>query len=311
MNINVSIIICCHNSATRVKSTLDYLAKQEQEYLNLEVILVDNNSSDDTIEVANEKWKELLTPFPLRVIKEKQLGLSNARKTGVLTALGEIIIFCDDDNWLSENYLSEAYNLLNSNKSIFGVCGYCEPVAKVNLPNWFEEYSQIYACGAPQIEDEMSKELYTLRGAGMAVRSDVIKDLYNSGIVHFSSDRKGQSLSSGGDDEISFWLRALGGKLLYSENLKLKHFMEESRMNVEYRNRLEAGIKMSTKSLRSSVRIMTKSIQKVNKRDCINLFRFNDDGYIARLKFGFYGKNNPYQTNMLKLESLKFKYSLK
>jgi glycosyltransferase involved in cell wall biosynthesis len=311
VNINVSIIICCYNGAARIRCTIDHLAKQVPGYLNFEVILVDNNSSDDTTKVANEKWEELLSPFPLRVIEEKQSGLSHARKAGVLAAFGEVIIFCDDDNWLAENYLTEAYNLIKSNDSIFGVCGYCEPVADVILPNWFAEYSQIYACGLPQIKDEITRELHTLRGAGMAIRSDVIQDLYASGVVHFSSDRKGQSLSSGGDDEISLWLRTLGGKLLYSENLKLKHFMEQSRLNVDYRNRLEAGIRMSTKSLKRSTRIMSKSIQKINKRDCINIFRFNDDGYISRLKFGFYGKNNIYKTNMLKLQELKLKYSVK
>jgi glycosyltransferase involved in cell wall biosynthesis len=306
---DVSIIVCCYNSAQRLTPTLELLAKQNLYGMNCELLLIDNNSSDHTVEVALKVWAENNPAFPLKVFKEIKPGLSNARRAGVLASSGKVIIFCDDDNWLSENYLSEACNLIKSDKSIFGVCGFCEPVADINLPRWFEEYSEIYACGLPQIKDNEPKELITLRGAAMALKGDVIRDLYFAGMIHFNSGRNGKSLASGEDDEISFWLRTLGGKLVFSANLKFKHFMEESRLNVDYRNRLEAGIRRSTKSLRRSVRIMTKSIQKINKRDYINLFRFNDDGYIARLKFGFYGKNNPYQTNMLKLESLKLKYS--
>jgi glycosyltransferase involved in cell wall biosynthesis len=308
---DVSIIICCYNSASRLTQTLEHLAKQKLSGLKCELLLVDNNCSDSTVELATSVWAENEIPFLLRIVEESNPGLSNARKAGVVASAGEVIIFCDDDNWLSENYLREAYNLIKSDKSIFGVCGFCDPVSDIYLPKWFEEYSEIYACGLPQIKDNESKELITLRGAAMALNGDVIRDLYFAGMIHFNSGRKGKSLASGEDDEISFWLRTLGGKILYSENLKLQHFMEESRLNVEYRNRLEEGIRMSNKSLRRSVRIMTKSIQKINKRDYINLFRFNDDGYISRLKFGLFGKNNVYKTNMLKLESLKLKYSSK
>jgi glycosyltransferase involved in cell wall biosynthesis len=99
-NINVSIIICCYNSESRISSTLEHIAKQKIENLQLEVILVDNNSNDNTAKVAIEVWSKLGNPFSLSILKEPTPGLSYARKKGVSSANGEIIIFCDDDKIL-------------------------------------------------------------------------------------------------------------------------------------------------------------------------------------------------------------------
>ena len=52
---NLSTVICCYNSSSRIETTLEYLAKQKLKDLSCEVILVDNNCSDATVEVAKKK----------------------------------------------------------------------------------------------------------------------------------------------------------------------------------------------------------------------------------------------------------------
>jgi glycosyltransferase involved in cell wall biosynthesis len=224
---DVSVIICSYNGASIITPTVEHLAKQKLGGLNCELLLVDNNCSDDTVEVVQRVWADNESPFPLMIINERIPGLSNARKAGILAAQGEIVVFCDDDNWLNDDYLSNAFRIFQTDKMIFGVCGYCHPIAFIPLPDWFNKYAILYACGLPQLDNN---HLITLRGAGMVIRAKILKALYTEGISHFTSGRKGKSLESGEDDEISFWLKSVGGKLLYSESLQLKHFMEEMAM---------------------------------------------------------------------------------
>lgn len=299
---DLSIIVCCYNSANRIEPTLYHIAKQVMYGLNCELLLVNNNCTDNTIEIAINAWNQLGSPFPINIINENEPGLSNARKAGVLSAKGEILVFCDDDNWLDENYLQIAYQLFRKDESIFGACGFCKPVSDIDLPDWFEEYSPLYACGLPQIKNG---ELITLRGAGMVLRAKIIKEIYKQGIKHFLIGRNGQELSSGEDDEISFWLKYIGGRLVYYNSLKLQHFMEEKRLTEVYRNKLVISIQESTLMLHRSFKIMEKANRKISKRDFLNIFICGDIGFISRLKLGFYRLNNPYLSNMKILNNFK------
>jgi glycosyltransferase involved in cell wall biosynthesis len=302
---HISIIVCCYNSENRIYKTLESLSKQNIYNLTCELVLIDNNCTDNTVDLALKAWEDNGFPFILRIIQESNPGLSNARKVGVLSAQGEIIIFCDDDNWLNENYIINAFQLFRNDSNLFGACGYCEPVANIDLPEWFEEYSTFYACGLPQIENN---ELLALRGAGMVVRSSALKLLYESGIRHFSTDRKGNSLSSGGDDEISFWLKSLGGKILYDNSLTLKHFIEDKRLVEAYRTNLVQSIRTSTIYLRTNIKLMMKADQKWRKRDFINMLLPGYIGKLSRLRLGIYGKTNIYFANKKILDKVKTNY---
>lgn len=144
---DVSIVICCYNSSTRIKTTLQYLSKQNFDSIKCEIILVDNNCNDNTVQIAKSTWIDCKSPFPLRIEAEKQPGLSHARKKGVFAASGEIIIFCDDDNWLDEDYLRIAHETMTSNNAIGVLAGQSRAVSDVEIPTWFYSYYGNYACG--------------------------------------------------------------------------------------------------------------------------------------------------------------------
>jgi len=113
--LGVSVIICCYNSEHRIKSTLDHLACQNLGDLKCELILVDNNCKDNTVKKVLSVWKDSGNPFTLCVEIENIPSLSNARKKGNFIAKGEIIVFCDDDNWLEEKYLFNGFQIMRSN----------------------------------------------------------------------------------------------------------------------------------------------------------------------------------------------------
>jgi glycosyltransferase involved in cell wall biosynthesis len=99
---NLSVNICSYDSASRIIPTLEHLAKQELNGLDCELILVDNNSKDDAINIAYLILKTLTSPFNREIVKENRPGKTHALKTGILASSDEVLIICDDDNWLKK-----------------------------------------------------------------------------------------------------------------------------------------------------------------------------------------------------------------
>lgn len=93
-NITVSVVIPAYNEEKYIGDTLNSLLKSEQKTnVNYEVILVDNNSTDKTVEVA----KKFAHGMELRIIKESRQGRGVARARGFMEAKGEIILSADAD----------------------------------------------------------------------------------------------------------------------------------------------------------------------------------------------------------------------
>lgn len=242
MGKGISVVVCCFNSRARLTPTLQHLAAQDIGELLAEVIIVDNNSKDGTVEFAEQLWNALGNPYPLKVAFESKQGLSYARFCGVLTSAFEYIIFCDDDNWLAENYLQLAVSILNDNGSIGALGGFGVAATEVNLPEWFDNYKGGYAIGDVSISSGVLEDGIFLTGAGMAVRRSLFLTAFENS-PSLITDRVGNQLSSGGDTEICLRFKLLGFQLFYERDLKFKHFIPAERLNESYRNRLFEGFK--------------------------------------------------------------------
>jgi len=91
---HVSIIVCTWNNCRRLGQTLDAIGRcRIPPELKWELVLVNNNSSDDTPVVARQFFDRL----PLVYLEEPRQGLSRARNAGLHSAKGSLIIFTDDD----------------------------------------------------------------------------------------------------------------------------------------------------------------------------------------------------------------------
>lgn len=235
----VSIIICCFNSAKRIIETLKHLATQKiKTSIELELIIVDNNCTDNTVELSEITWKALSSPYQLKIVKETTSGLSYARYKGIQTAKYEYLIFCDDDNWLCENYIESIYQILSKNKTIGAVCGYNSPISEVEFPNWFSTYQRYYAVGVPNLDAGNITHKGWIWGAGMGLRKTLLINLYNAGFKNLTSDRKGKELSTGGDIELCKWIILSNHILWYSDDLQLQHYIPQERLSKSYLSKL-------------------------------------------------------------------------
>src|SRR6476620_2758407 len=149
-NIGVSVVIVTFNGASRLKPTLEHLSRQKNIDFNWEVLLIDNNSADDTQAVATSVWNTNNPPCPLRIIKESRPGTMFARRSGIDNAKYRYLLFCDDDNWLPEHYVKFAFDKINHHAEIaaIGGCGELEFEGNFNKPDWIDKYAPLFGSGA-------------------------------------------------------------------------------------------------------------------------------------------------------------------
>lgn len=111
----VSIIIPAHNEEKYIASTLEAVLKQD--YPDFEVIVVDNNSSDRTSEIAKSFSR-------VKVVQEFNKGTNWARERGRKESTGEIIVTLDSDCILpTDKWLSTATSILMSKADVVAVSG--------------------------------------------------------------------------------------------------------------------------------------------------------------------------------------------
>src|SRR5581483_12268695 len=94
-------------------------------------------SADDTSTVARCIWKKVGAPVPLRIVKESEPGLSHARRRGIGVSQYGILVFVDDDNWLSNHYLAVAREIMMQRKEIGVLGGYITATFEAEPPAWF------------------------------------------------------------------------------------------------------------------------------------------------------------------------------
>lgn len=119
----ISIIVPAYNLETHIKNTLECIISQD--YNNIELVLVDDASYDNTLLIV----QEVLTSTNIKhiIIKhETNLGVSAARNSGMRAANGEFLLFWDGDDLADNNFISILFKAISSKsgKCDLAFCGY-------------------------------------------------------------------------------------------------------------------------------------------------------------------------------------------
>src|SRR5712691_9859692 len=242
----VSVIVCCHNSASRLPATLTHLAGQRYEgRFAWEVILVDNASSDGTARFARELWPHD-APASLRVVHEARLGLAYARRRGVSEANYEFLSFVDDDNWVCPNWVQLVWDLMMQHPEVGACGGFCVAKCELPPPAWFKSFSEMYAVGPREPKPGDVTRTRALWGAGLTLRKSALSELEQNGFRPWLVGRKATTLAGGDDAEMCYALRLAGWRLWYEPRLRLRHFLPAKRLEWCYVRRLARGSGFST-----------------------------------------------------------------
>ncbi|MEK7539908.1 MAG: glycosyltransferase family A protein, partial [Patescibacteria group bacterium] len=111
----VSVVVPAHNEEGRLGMTLDLLKRQTYPRDKFEIIVVDNNSTDRTAEVARAAGA--------RVITEPHPGVAWAREAGWKVATGEIVLSTDADVQPPENWMEQVVHKFSTHPELVGLTG--------------------------------------------------------------------------------------------------------------------------------------------------------------------------------------------
>lgn len=249
----ISVIVCTHNPRKDyLARSLRALEQQTLERSRWEFLVVDNASAERLDKMLDLSWHPLA-----RVIREPELGLTPARLRGIRESSGETLVFVDDDNVLAPDYLAEVMRITSTHSFLGAWSGAVSGEFEATPPEWTRRY-----WGNLVIRDvtrDMWSNIYwndstTPLGAGLCVRRSVAQEylrLHDEGFRTFRMDRAGQSLVSGGDNDLAACAIDIGLSCGIVASLKVKHLIPSERLTEEYLLRLIEGVAYSSVILRS------------------------------------------------------------
>jgi glycosyltransferase involved in cell wall biosynthesis len=233
-NPEISIIICTYNRAKFLPGALNSLVKQTLEPSRFEILIINNNSTDNTETIS----KNFLASNPKLKVKyflEAQKGLSAARNRGIKESSCNFIIFIDDDADVTENYLEVGLNFFENNPGMAAFGGKIIPVYEDgNEPEWMSKplWGLVTKAdwGNKIGEYPKGKRPY---GCSMAFRKNVFKEigLFNSGLLFRSEDKY-----------IFTQLETHNKMFLYNPEFIVYHHIDNSRTTFESFKKMSLGV---------------------------------------------------------------------
>lgn len=269
----VSVVLCCHDSARYIVSTVSSLCRQAvppgEEY---ELVLVDNRCTDDTVERARKAWDDRLGE--LRVVEESETGLAHARRTGVRAARFDKILFVDDDNILSPRWIEGLCAVFNRNPTVGVMGGYSEPqLPTKGYPDWFLRYQRVYACGpqAPKPGILPFRKKRFLYGAGLGFRAEPIKEVIDGPLPLYLVGRTGMRFLRGDDTEMCLRTVLLGWDIYYDPGLRIRHNLSPERLTWSHVLKMRKGTGASIPILQIYSRLAENRKPPTYRRLLMNL----------------------------------------
>lgn len=228
----ISVAICTWNRAQSLRVALSSLTRLSvPAEACWELVVVDNNSTDDTTSVV-EEYRDAL---PARYVFEPRQGLSYARNRAVQEASGDLIIFTDDDvrvdpRWLAE-YASAAHRFPEA-AFVGGTIALRFPCTPPRwLRNNLSRFNTAYACRSLDPETMVIRRREDLPfGANMGFRRSVFAATGFSP----SLGRVGTDLMSGEETEFMERLLARGDTGVWIGSAIVEHIIPKERLTKEY-----------------------------------------------------------------------------
>jgi glycosyltransferase involved in cell wall biosynthesis len=245
MTPTVSLVVPTHSpNPGRLQRTLAGLRGQTLPLGRWELVVVDNRSPEPV--AVDLSWHSAG-----RVVREERLGLTNARLAGAAATQGELLVFVDDDNVLAPTYLAAAEDLFERYPQLGAAGGKSTPEWETPPEPWVREFEDSLAVRdlgpAPLLAGPGVVSTYPTCapiGAGMVIRRKAWL-AYTDALSRDAApllDRTGQTLTSGGDNDIVLRILVAGWQVGYFPELSLAHLIPAGRTTRDYLARLNHGI---------------------------------------------------------------------
>lgn len=238
----ISVVICTYNRCDSLRQTLETVcALNVPPSLSWELLVVDNNSTDATPEVC----RQFLSRLPVRYLFERRQGLSAARNCGIREALGDLIVFTDDDVDVHADWLLELWRASENHPDAFYLGGKIVPEWQASPPAWLRDNATgllrglCVSCDHGPVSHYLGDGEEAFYGANMAFR----KKVFLKG-VNFREElgRNAMSALCGEETALINELRRQGMRGFYVATAMVYHRTPKSRMTERYMRKWFKGL---------------------------------------------------------------------
>lgn len=230
---HVSIIIPSYNRAGMLGKTIESFIMQDYPRDRLEIIIADNNSTDDTKEVVS-RWQGK-SQVPLLYFLEQRQGVHFARNSAAKVAKGDILYFTDDDMIAESNTVSELVKVFSLDPKVGAATGRVLPLWECAPPDWI---LKLCYNGWLSIFDKLgegvhiSQDDFGVYSCHQAIRREA---LFKSG--GFNPESTFTDYIGDGETGLNLKLKELGYKFGYTGKSVIHHMIPPARMTQDYLNK--------------------------------------------------------------------------
>jgi len=224
--IKISAIICTLNRAEYLRESIGSLLDQTLPKTCYEILIVDNGSTDETKEMVLREFNGVQN---LRYFYEPILGLSQARNTGWIHAVGEYVAYLDDDATASLQWLEKILHVFKTVKPEPAcVGGRIEPMWETPRPSWLS--NRMLTClGVLDLSDSPMTldDSHWLFGGNSAYPRHLLEGV---GGFQTSLGRKGNKLLSSEEILLHQQLKQRGYRYYYHPEVAIRHHVPSFRL---------------------------------------------------------------------------------
>ena len=236
----ISVIICTYNRRDFILKALESLLHQTLSKEQFEVIVVNNNSPDDT-EALVMNYIEKHPDIHILYKMENQQGASFARNTGAAMASAGLLAFMDDDAVAEPDFLEKILTFFHKYPSAAGLGGRIIPRYIPAEPKWMSYFvsSLVGNFDYSNSTTEFKPGKYPLE-SNMVVTK---QDFFAVGGFNTALPGVKGNLRIGGEGKDFFLkLQGLGRTIYYDPNVIVHHVVEVEKLDSEYMYRVASGI---------------------------------------------------------------------
>ena len=236
---DISVIICTHNRAFLLPDALQSLERAElPEKTNIELVVVDNASSDNTFQVIEEHAKNSI--FKVQALKEPKQGKTFALNKAIDNARGDILAFVDDDHIISPGYFTAIRSAVENYPDFNLFCGRITPNWDGTEPQWIHDDTKYpirpfpipnFNMGEKALEIQLNKGMFIPGAGNLVIKRTVYKKV---GLFNEKFGPKGHNLRGG--EDLEFIKRALkhGERLMYIPEILQYHHVDKNKLTLKY-----------------------------------------------------------------------------
>ncbi|WGV27764.1 hormogonium polysaccharide biosynthesis glycosyltransferase HpsE [Halotia branconii] len=245
-NLDFTVAIPTYNGASRLPELLERLRNQlNTENFSWEIIVVDNNSIDNTAKLVQSYQENWQCPYPLKYCFEVKQGAAYARKKAVEVALGKLIGFLDDDNYPVSNWVAAAYAFAQKYPHAGAYGSQIHPDWEVEPPENFRRITPFLAIterGDIPLLYEPKKRLLP-PSAGLVVRRQAwLESVPNQPIL---TGRVTGNMLTSEDLEMLCYLQKSRWEIWYNPEMEIYHKIPQARLQKDYLIPFFRGIGLS------------------------------------------------------------------